>query len=154
MITITIDGQPGAKGRARITRSGIAYTPAKTRAFESHGRMAAQIVMDGREPLAGAVTATISAVLPVPKSWAKRKIADALAGRLRPTSKPDADNYAKAALDACNGIRPYFHVGAEHKHHRRQGKDHIAANRSEQEAKHHVPPCAVSGNTRLLHRAR
>jgi len=104
IIIITIDGQPVAKGRARIARNGIAYTPAKTRAFESHGRMAAQIAMEDRAPLAGAITATISAVLPVPKSWPKRKTADALTGRLRPTSKPDADNYAKAALDACNGI--------------------------------------------------
>ena len=66
--------------------------------------MAAQFAMEGREPLAGALSATIKVVLPVPKSWPKRKTADALAGKLRPTTKPDADNYAKAALDACNGI--------------------------------------------------
>ena len=30
--------------------------------------------------------------------------ADALAGYVLPAVKPDADNLAKAALDACNGI--------------------------------------------------
>jgi Holliday junction resolvase RusA-like endonuclease len=104
MIAIIIDGQPVAKGRARIARNGIAYTPAKTRAFESHGRMAAQIVMDGREPLAGPLAVTVSAVLPVPASWSRRKTADALSGAVRPISRPDADNYLKSALDAVNGI--------------------------------------------------
>lgn len=43
-------------------------------------------------------------VLPVPKSWSKRKQADALAGQLMPTTKPDLDNCVKAIFDAVNGI--------------------------------------------------
>lgn len=34
----------------------------------------------------------------------KKRTADALAGYILPAVKPDADNLAKAALDACNGI--------------------------------------------------
>jgi hypothetical protein len=35
---------------------------------------------------------------------AKRKSADAITGHIRPTSRPDVDNYLKAILDAINTI--------------------------------------------------
>ena len=41
---------------------------------------------------------------PAPASWSKAKRARALAGVDWHTSKPDADNVAKAILDACNGV--------------------------------------------------
>jgi Holliday junction resolvase RusA-like endonuclease len=41
-VTIVIGGPPTAKGRPRMTRRGFAYTPAKTRKYEAHGRLAAQ----------------------------------------------------------------------------------------------------------------
>ena len=37
-------------------------------------------------------------------SWSKKKTASALAGIVRPTKRPDVDNYAKAALDALNTV--------------------------------------------------
>ena len=40
----------------------------------------------------------------MPKSFSRKKRGDALDGILKPTTRPDADNYAKAALDGCNGI--------------------------------------------------
>jgi len=40
----------------------------------------------------------------VPASWSKRKTADAITGGIRPTSRPDTDNYIKSALDAINSI--------------------------------------------------
>ena len=40
----------------------------------------------------------------IPKSKPKRWIADALLGLLFPVKKPDADNFAKSALDACNKV--------------------------------------------------
>ena len=60
--------------------------------------------MEGRAPLEGPLSASMVVQLPVPASWSRKKRADALAGIIRPTSKPDADNYAKAALDAFNQI--------------------------------------------------
>jgi Holliday junction resolvase RusA-like endonuclease len=42
--------------------------------------------------------------LPIPASWSKRKAADAITGHIRPTSRPDVDNYLKAILDAINSI--------------------------------------------------
>ena len=40
----------------------------------------------------------------IPKSFSKKKFAEAVAGTLRPTSKPDLDNTAKSILDALTGI--------------------------------------------------
>jgi Holliday junction resolvase RusA-like endonuclease len=103
-ITIIIGGEPVAKGRPRMTRRGFAYTPAATRKYEAHGRLAAQQAMDGRPPVAVPVRAEITVDLPVPASWSLKRQTAALAGDIRPTSRPDTDNYVKAALDAINGI--------------------------------------------------
>jgi Holliday junction resolvase RusA-like endonuclease len=99
-VTVIIGGLPTAKGRARITRRGFVYTPAKTRKYEAHGRLAAQLAMDGRPPIA--VRAEITIDLPVPASWSAKRRDAALRGDVRPTTRPDADNYVKAALDAIN----------------------------------------------------
>ena len=40
----------------------------------------------------------------VPKSWNKKKRQLALDGTIRPTTRPDTDNYIKGALDALNGV--------------------------------------------------
>jgi Holliday junction resolvase RusA-like endonuclease len=103
-ITVTIDGRAIAKGRARFTRIGFAYTPAKTRRYEAHGRLAAQLAMGDRPPLTGPVHLTALVELPIPTSWSKRRTAAAIVGEIRPTSRPDVDNYLKSAMDAINGI--------------------------------------------------
>jgi Holliday junction resolvase RusA-like endonuclease len=103
-ITVIIAGEPVAKGRPRATRRGILYTPAATRKFEAHGRLAAQLAMDGRPPIEAPVRIELLVELPVPASWSKRKSADAITGHVRPTSRPDVDNYLKALLDAINTI--------------------------------------------------
>lgn len=106
-IVIVIDGKAVAKGRPRTAVIGghaRIFTPAKTRAYEAHGRLAAQVAMAGRAPLEGPVTCRITAVLPIPQSMPKRKRAEAIAGTLRPATRPDVDNYAKAGMDAINTI--------------------------------------------------
>jgi Holliday junction resolvase RusA-like endonuclease len=57
-------------------------------------------------PLPGAVAVSLDIRLPVPASWSKTRRADALAGRVFATGRQsgDADNYAKAVLDGCNGV--------------------------------------------------
>lgn len=86
-----------------MTRTGRAYTPAKTRAAEGYMRhaIAAQA---GQPMLQGALDVSVIAMLPIPASWSKRKRADAAAGILRPTGKPDGDNLAKSICDAANGL--------------------------------------------------
>jgi Holliday junction resolvase RusA-like endonuclease len=103
-VTVVIGGAPVAKGRARVTRPGFVYTPAATRKYEAHGRLAAQQAMNGRPPIAGPVRAEITVDLPVPASWSGKRRDAALRGDIRPTSRPDTDNYVKAALDAINAI--------------------------------------------------
>jgi Holliday junction resolvase RusA-like endonuclease len=106
-LTFHVDGVPVAKGRARATTiGGMArlYTPGKTRAYEDRIRCAAAMARGERPPFQGEVTLTVTALVAIPASFSKRKRANAVAGIIRPTTRPDADNYAKAALDGCNGI--------------------------------------------------
>lgn len=61
--------------------------------------------MEGREQLQGAIGVSIRAFMPMPQAMAKSKAksAAALAGTIRPLTKPDVDNFAKV-IDALNGI--------------------------------------------------
>lgn len=110
-VVIVLSGTPQGKGRARRrsvkTRDGrkfiTTYTPAKTRRYEAALQAAAVSVMRGRAKLDGALRLLMIAVVAVPASWPKRKREFALAGRIRPTSKPDWDNIAKTC-DALNGV--------------------------------------------------
>ena len=111
MIVVRLDEPPQGKGRPRFrvikTRSGAtfgnAYTPTNTRKFESRLQAAAVSVMNGRQPLDGALIVVIQAFMPVPPSWPKRKRDAAITGVLQPTTKPDWENIAKT-LDAFNGV--------------------------------------------------
>lgn len=102
-IEFTIPGAPQGKERPRFDAAGVVYTPAKTRKYERLVAWAYQAESHGRR-LAGAVTANIAAVYPIPKSWSLRKHQQAERGELIPLVKPDLDNVAKAVLDALNGI--------------------------------------------------
>lgn len=57
----------------------------------------------GRPPFECPIKVMVTAFMKMPK-MSKKRTADALAGYILPAVKPDADNLAKAALDACNGI--------------------------------------------------
>src|SRR5262249_49771481 len=103
-VTILIGGEPVAKGRPRVTRKGFVYTPTATRKFEGHGRPAAQLAINGKPPLAAPVRADITVDLPVPTSWSGKRPDAALRGEIRPTVRPDCDNYCKSAMDAINAI--------------------------------------------------
>lgn len=103
-IAFTIPGEPQGKGRARATRTGRMYTPAKTAAYESLVAMAAQQAMQQHPPLESALAVEIEAVHTVPASWSKKRRHEAMSGIRRPSVKPDADNIAKAVADGGNGI--------------------------------------------------
>jgi Holliday junction resolvase RusA-like endonuclease len=103
-VTVVIGGLPTAKGRPRMTRLGIAYTPAATRKYEAHGRLAAQQAMNGRAPINVPVKAEIMVDLPVPTSWSTKRRDAALRGEIRPTSRLDVDNFIKCGFDTINNI--------------------------------------------------
>lgn len=102
-IIFTIPGQPQGKGRAKVsTRGGFAraYTPEKTAAYENLIKLSY-----GSNPkLEGYIAVTILAYYAIPKSFSKAKTAQALSGKIRPTTKPDVDNIAKVVCDALNKI--------------------------------------------------
>lgn len=103
-IRIELSGEPKGKGRPRFVRStGHAFTPAKTRSYESHLRLAAQDAMGNRTPLEGPLCVYVYADMPIPKSWSKARRAKAELKLERPTKKPDADNLLKV-LDALNEV--------------------------------------------------
>lgn len=103
-IVVFLAGEPRGKGRPRFVRAtGHAFTPADTRKYESHLRLAAQDAMAGRPPIEGPVDVEVFAAFPVPQSWSRSKRANALLGLTRPTVKPDWENIAKM-LDAFNEV--------------------------------------------------
>jgi Holliday junction resolvase RusA-like endonuclease len=103
-VTIVIAGEPVAKARPRVTRRGTTYTPAHTRKYEAHARLAAQLAMGDRPPIEVPVRLELVVELPIPDSWSGRRRALAITGDLLPTSRPDVDNYIKAGLDSLTEI--------------------------------------------------
>ena len=101
-IRFVVPGVPVAKGRARMTRAGFAYTPGKTRDWEAHVRLAAS--QASLRPYSDAVGVEIVFALPVPKSFSAKRRAAALAGDIHPAKRPDIDNLAKAVIDAMNAV--------------------------------------------------
>ncbi|MBP6018783.1 MAG: RusA family crossover junction endodeoxyribonuclease [Burkholderiaceae bacterium] len=107
VVAFTVPGKPVGKGRPRAAKRGNhiqLYTPENTVNYESTVALVASQAMAGRSPIEGPVEVVMRLVVPVPKSWSKKKQQDALDGRLLPTTKPDKDNVVKAIFDAMNDI--------------------------------------------------
>lgn len=56
-------------------------------------------------PLEGPLALGVRAVFAVPSSWSKKKQAQALAGEIRPTSKPDLSNVIKHVEDVMTRLQ-------------------------------------------------
>jgi len=80
------------------------FTPKRTANYESLIAVAAQRAMQGRELITGPVLVELKIAVGIAQSWSKKKTAQALAGQVMPTKKPDADNVLKAICDGINGI--------------------------------------------------
>lgn len=106
-ISFTIPGAPQGKGRPRIGRVGSharMFTPATTVAYEGLVAHTAQCAMSGLPLFDQALGVSLVLSCPVPASWSQKKQRAALAGEVRPTSKPDIDNVVKAVFDGLNGV--------------------------------------------------
>lgn len=103
MIVMSFDVRPVPKSRPRITKSGQAFTPKKTKEFEDFLRSEATAMMieERLAPLEGAIFATMVFGFACPKSASKKKRDELLAGHH--TSRPDLDNLTKT-IDAFNGV--------------------------------------------------
>lgn len=87
-LKFTVEAEPVPQARPRFG-GGHAYQPARNRAYRECVRAAAIEAMRGREVMTASVAAKIR-----------------LYRRFKPTARNfgDADNHAKAVLDALNGI--------------------------------------------------
>lgn len=102
MLHATIPGAPVAKGRPRATTVGgraRLYTPAKTRQWEAKAAECIRAEWGQQEPLQGPVCVSVLVVRarPSSKTWKRKPMPPEWA----PT-RPDLDNYVKAALDAVS----------------------------------------------------
>lgn len=90
----TLDVVPIPKGRPRVTKTGMGYTPKRTRDYEQTLKNSL-FIQCRLPPFNDAVTISIEFHLPKLKRKTKSTW---------PTPMGDIDNYAKAVLDAANGI--------------------------------------------------
>ena len=103
MIRFFVPGEPVAKGRPRMTRTGHAYTPAKTRQYEDKLAFFGARAMEGRPLLDIPLHVDLLVVLPIPASWSNRKKEQAIRGGIYPSGRKDLDNFIKI-LDGLNGV--------------------------------------------------
>ncbi len=104
-ISFEIPGPVVGKGRPRFVRqTGRTYTPEATLTYENLIRATAAEKMRGAAPTERPVDMVLRVLTPVTAGWPEWKRAAALAGTVKPTGKPDADNVLKLVSDALNGI--------------------------------------------------
>jgi len=99
----------GIQGKERPRASMIGghahiYTPKKTKDFEK--KITREFLAAGGEKLPKPIPVRVTIVVfhKVPKSASKKKWADCLDQKIRPTKKPDIDNICKCVMDGLNGI--------------------------------------------------
>lgn len=107
LLTITIPGEMRGKGRPRFARMGSfvrAYTDAATISAENWIKACAVDQARLAYPLDAALWLDVAIGVAIPRSWSKKRQAEAATGRAAPTGKPDLDNCIKLIADACNGV--------------------------------------------------
>lgn len=104
-IRFTVPGEPVAQGRPRFsTQHGFvrAYDPRKSSDYKTLVRTFA--IKSCTQRFLGAVEMSVDIYRSIPKSWSKKKRELANSGLIKPTLKPDVDNYVKGIKDALNGV--------------------------------------------------
>ena len=95
--------KPATKERPRFNAStGRAFTTNKTRDFEEALKWE-YVKNNGKNYGENFIEVELVFAFIPPKSWSKKKTAEALEGRIRPT-KSDIDNYIKSVLDSLNTV--------------------------------------------------
>jgi len=106
MIAFEVIGEPVAQGRPRassINGRVRMFDPAKSRNFKEYVKLSAAQYAPA-ELISEPVKIHVKIYRNIPKSFSKKKTTDAETGLLRPTTKPDVDNYYKGIGDALNGV--------------------------------------------------
>ena len=100
-VSLTIPGPPVGKQRARVCRSGHAFTPAKTVNYEALVKQTFAAKYPDFIPMSGPVRMTLSIWLMESKET-QRKLRKGI--NVYPTIKPDISNVLKIIEDALNGL--------------------------------------------------
>jgi Holliday junction resolvase RusA-like endonuclease len=103
MIEFTVPGEPVAKARPRVTKSGLTFTPAKTVNYETLVKEMFAIECKNQY-LEGEIKAEMDFYFTIPKSTSRKKRALMISGEIRPVKRPDTDNVIKSVTDAINGL--------------------------------------------------
>lgn len=106
MIQFTVYGEPVAQGRPRFSTQGgftRAYDPAKSKDFKQYVKLAAAEHRPDKL-LEGPLSMEVKVFKPSLKGFSNKKKIAAEAGVLRPTTKPDVDNYVKGIKDALKNV--------------------------------------------------
>lgn len=93
---------PVGKARPRLG-GGRVFTPKKTRDAEKRIASAAKAAMSGMSPVSVPLVMLVECVFPVPVSYTAKMRREIESGARVPP-KVDADNLAKTAADALNGV--------------------------------------------------
>jgi Holliday junction resolvase RusA-like endonuclease len=105
-INFTVYGEPVAQGRPRATiikgRARM-YDPKKSSDYKDYVRLAASKYAP-EKLLEGPLSLQVRIYRPIPAHTSKKKTEQAEAGIIRPTTKPDTDNYVKGIKDALNKV--------------------------------------------------
>jgi len=107
MVTFKVDANPVGKQRARYVKRGNfvqAYTPEKTRTYETLIRESAKQAMGESEPLETPVSLYLYIRVPIPASATKKRIQAISDGTEKPIRKPDASNILKSVEDGMNSV--------------------------------------------------
>jgi len=103
----TIYTKPAGQMRARATIRGRHATVYKAAKQEQREQTLAALLVPHKPstPLEGPVLLYVNAVFACPASKSKKWREDALCGRIRPTTKPDADNIGKHLKDVLTQMQ-------------------------------------------------
>lgn len=105
-IKFTINIKPEPQARPRFSSRGSfvqTYDPPKSKKYKKKViEIAKQYAPSS--PISNPIRMGIVFYVPIPKSKSKVWRQRAIAGKEYPAVRPDIDNYAKAILDALNGI--------------------------------------------------
>lgn len=107
-ILFEIPGEPVAQGRPRAGKSWggktVLYDPDKSRDFKQYVRLVGSQHAP-KELIIGPVDLAVDIYRATPKKYqTKPKQALIEKGELRPTTKPDVDNYVKGVKDGLNKV--------------------------------------------------
>lgn len=100
-LTFVVPGPPVGKQRARVTRKGYAYTPAKTVNYEALIKQCFAAKYPGHLPYEGPVSIGIQVYM-TPSKEIARKIAKGAI--IYCVKRPDCSNVLKSIEDALNGL--------------------------------------------------